>query len=131
MVLGRHQEHTAPMTRATYQDAALLVELARWQTDCRLPAALSHLWIHGETPDREDEGTAALICAYFETIGTLHLHGLVNEELLFDWIDVAAVWDRVKPFVLAGRNSARMPALWAAFEALATAQKRHRGDYST
>jgi hypothetical protein len=61
----------------------------------------------------------------------LHLHGLVNEDLLFDWMDAAAVWDRLKTYVPARRRAARIPSLWVGFEALATTQKRKRGDYST
>ncbi|HZJ09113.1 MAG TPA: hypothetical protein VFD39_05415, partial [Trueperaceae bacterium] len=56
---------------------------------------------------------------YFETVGTLHKHGLINEQLLFDWLAVEAVWDRVKSLAIGDREQYGIPALWENFEAMA------------
>src|SRR5579884_2003198 len=130
------------MTKPTYQDASLVVRLAQWHTSCDLPAALSWLWSDGFLPDyaaftqqhpagSEGDRKATLICEYFETVGVLHKHGLVNEELLFDWLEVAPVWDRIKGYVLGRRGRTGGKPLWANFEALAVAHKRETHEYST
>ena len=59
---------------------------------------------------------------YFETVGTLHKDGLINEQLLFDWLAVEAVWDRVKSLAIGDREQYGIPALWENFEAMAKAQ---------
>ena len=126
----------------SYQDAKLVIGLAQWQTACELPAALSWLWSDRFLPDytifrreyppgSDGDRRAALICAYFETVGTLYKHGLVNGELLFDWLEVAPVWDRIKGYVLGRRQGEGGTTLWANFEALATAHKRQTREYST
>jgi hypothetical protein len=130
------------MTKPTHQDAALLVLLAQWKTICDLDGALR--WLASDRfapdfadfarlypPDSEEDRKATLICAYFETIGALHEHGLINEDLLFDWLEVAPVWDRIKGYVLGQRKSVQGAAPWLHFEALAIAHKRQTRAYST
>ena len=46
---------------------------------------------------------------YFETVGTLHKDGLINEQLLFDWLAVEAVWDRVKSLAIGDREQYGIP----------------------
>jgi hypothetical protein len=130
------------MTRPTCQDAHLLIELAPWHAGGELSAALSWLWSDQFAPDysaflqrfppeSEGERRAALICDYFDTVGALYKHGLINGELLFDWLEVAPVWDRIKGYVLGCRHGVRGANLWMNFEELATAHKRQTGTYST
>jgi hypothetical protein len=100
------------------------MQLAEWQTGSGLPMALSWLWSEGFAPEygafqqihppgSDGDRMATLICTYFETVGALYKHGLINEDLLFDWLAVSLVWDRIN------------------FEALATAHKRSTREYST
>jgi hypothetical protein len=128
--------------RPGYEDARLLVHLAEWHSAAGLPGALRWLWSDEFVPDysgfverypsgSEGDRLAALICDYFETVGALHKHGLVNEDLLFDWLPVSRIWDRVKEYALGQRRSANGPGLWGNFEALAAAHKRLTGEYST
>ena len=74
-----------------------MMRLAEWQTTCGLPEALDWLWVdHSITdyprfvidhpPGSDGDRRASLICAYFDTVGALYKHGLVNEQLLFDWL---------------------------------------------
>jgi hypothetical protein len=67
--------------------------------------------------------TASKVCMWFETLGTLHKHGLLNEELLFDWMATDLVWERVKGFPLGLRDGVKNPRLYENFEAMAQAQK--------
>ena len=130
------------MAKPTYQDAQLQMQLAAWHTSSGLPAALTWLWsdaflpeypafVQRYPPGSEGDRTAALICTYFETVGALYKHGLINEDLLFDWLAVSSVWDRIKGYVLGCRRTAGSPLLWTSFEALATAHKRSTREYST
>lgn len=135
-------EHTVPMTKPTYQDATLLVHLAQWQTASDLPGALCWLWsdrfvpefdgfARRYPPDSEGDHRAATICGYFEAVGALYKHGLINGDLLFDWLEVAPVWDRIRGYVLGRRKESGGAPLWVNFEALATAHKRQTREYST
>ena len=60
------------------------------------------------------------VAAWYETIGTLWKHGLINEELLFDWLYITGMWERLGPILVAMREST--PSLWENFEAMAEAQ---------
>ncbi|GAC1407204.1 MAG: hypothetical protein NVSMB52_20550 [Chloroflexota bacterium] len=130
------------MTKPTYADATLMVNLAEWHTQCDLPATLNWVWSDAFCPDyvvftrqnppgSDGDRRVGRICAFFETVGTLYKHGLINEELIFDWLAVGSVWDRLKCYVLGRRIELDVPALWANFEALAIAHKRSTREYST
>lgn len=130
------------MTKALYHDNVLLIHLARWHTRCNLPAALGWLWSDGFVPDyaafarqyppdSAEDRRAVLICECFDTVGALYQHGLLNGELIFDWLAVAAVWDRIKGYVLGRRHEVGGKPLWTHFEAIAIAHKRAMGEYST
>ena len=76
----------------------------------------------GPSLGSEGYSTASKILGYFETIGTLYKHGLINEELLFDWLWVVPIWERVSGFVLGAREQFGNPRLYENFEALGKAQ---------
>jgi hypothetical protein len=65
---------------------------------------------------------ASQMCTWYETLGTLFKHDLFNPELLFDWLLVSMVWNRLKGFVLGVRAEANEPRLYENFEAMAKAQ---------
>ncbi|GAC1325323.1 MAG: hypothetical protein NVS2B16_30880 [Chloroflexota bacterium] len=128
--------------RATQSDGAILVLLAQWQTSGDLPRALS--WLRSEEfpedygsfrqrypPGSEGDRLAAIVCSYLEAIGALYKHGLFHEDLLFDWLAVAPVWDRIRVYVIGQRKETTNRSLWSNFEALATAHKRKLREYST
>jgi hypothetical protein len=62
------------------------------------------------------------ILAWYETVGTLYKHGLINEDLLFDWMAAYDVWDRMKGIALGHREQTGDAAMWENFEAMAKAQ---------
>jgi hypothetical protein len=132
----------AHAVRPGYEDARLLVHLAEWHGSSGLTAALRWLWgdqfvsdyegfIQRYPPGSEGDRMAALICDSFQMLGTLHKHGLVNEDLLFDWLLISPIWDRLKEYARGQRRGAAGPGLWCNFEAMAASQKRALGEYST
>src|SRR3990172_7343566 len=120
------------MAKPTYRDAALMLQLAQNSAALGLPKAASWLWSDEFIPDyaefvkkypRGSEGSvnAANMCGFYETVGTLYKHGLLNEDLLFDWLAISAVWDRLKGFALGVRQEAGNLRLYENFEAMANA----------
>ena len=121
------------MPKPTREDAALIVQLAQWSSSAGLVEAID--WIFSDdfvsdhrafvtnfppTSERYRQVHTAL--NFFETVATLHKHGLINEDLLFDWLAVEAVWDRIKGLAIGDREQYGIPALWENFEAMAKAQ---------
>ncbi len=126
------------MPRPTHEDAVLLVQLAQWGAADHLNEAMNWMWSDQFLPDADafrakypwgSEGSGLLlkIGNHFETLGTLWKQGLLNEDLIFDWLAVAPVWNRVKGPFLAGREMSGIPALWENFEAMANAQAARQG----
>jgi len=121
------------MAKPTYQDASIMLQLAMWGATAGTPKASSFMWSDKYETDykafvkkypagSDEYGFASLICGWYETLGTLFKHDLFNRELLFDWLLVSAVWDRLKGFVLGVREEAKEPRLYENFEAMAKAQ---------
>jgi hypothetical protein len=120
------------MAKPTYRDATLMLQLAQWQATLNVGEALNWMWSDQFVVDfeefvkkypwgSEESGWAAKICGVFETLGSLYKHGLFNEDLLFDWLAVSAVWERIKGYALGVRQGAGNPRLYENFEALAAA----------
>jgi hypothetical protein len=120
------------MAKPTYQDAKLMLQLAQWGAAFGVPEATNWLWSDQFVPDYAEfvkkyplgsDGSlgATKICGYFETLGTLYKHGLFNEDLLFDWLAVSVVWERIKGIALGVRQEAGNARLYENFEALAMA----------
>ncbi len=124
------------MAKPTYQDASLMLQLAQWGAVSGVQAAQGWMWSDQFTPDytefmkqyppgTEGSGKVMAVCGFFETLGTLWKHGLLNEELIFDWIAVSAIWERIKNIPLGWRKDAGNPRLYENFEALAKAEVAH------
>jgi hypothetical protein len=122
------------MTKPNYQDATLMLQIAQWEATSGQNEAMNWIWSDQFIPDyaefvkkypqgSEGFANASKICYIFETIGTLYKHGLFNEELLFDWLAVSLVWDRIKGFALGEREQYGEPRIYENFEAMAKAQK--------
>jgi hypothetical protein len=74
-----------------------------------------------ETADSLDEGIQPLL-VYYETIGTLVKNGLLDRDLVLDWLWVSGAWERIGPAALRAREKAGAPELWENAEALAASQ---------
>jgi len=120
------------MAKATYQDAMLMLQLVQWGAASGYAEAANWLWSDQFVPDYAEfvkkypigsDGnlSASKICGYFETLGTLYKHGLFNEDLLFDWLAVSMVWERIKGFALGVRQESGNARLYENFEGLAKA----------
>jgi len=120
------------MTKPTYQDANILLKLMKLSTMAGLSAATNWMWSDQFILDYEDfikkypvgseeYGKVSKICGHYETIGTLWKHKLINEELLFDWLAVDLVWNRVKGIALGVRQESGEPRIFENFEAMANA----------
>lgn len=121
------------MAKPTHDDAMIMLQIARWAATAGLTEAANWMWSDEFVPDGEgfaakypagSEGFRKLMTIgnHYETLGTLWKNGLFNETLLFDWLAIAMVWDRVKGPLLRGRERTGEPSLWENFEALAKAQ---------
>ena len=119
------------MAEPTKEDAQLVVQLAHVGTQMIHPKARGWIFSDAFISDPEEffetypPGTDEFdyvggVAGYYETIGTLWKHGLINEELLFDWLYVAGMWERLRPILVEMRKST--PQLWENFEAMAEAQ---------
>ena len=62
------------------------------------------------------------ICRFYETVGTLWRHDLISERLLFDWLAIALVWERLEAVAVGHRVERGDESVWANFEAMASAQ---------
>lgn len=122
------------MVKPTHQDAIIMLRLYQLSAIAGLSEATNWMWsdnfitdyaefIKKYPPGSEGYEKATRICGYYETIGTLYKNGLFNEELLFDWLAVYLVWDRINNFAIGLREEAREPRLFENFEAMAKAQK--------
>ena len=122
------------MSKPNHDDAMLLVELAGlhavqgvgeaggWvRSDAFIP---DYAQFYAKYPQGSvEELRLGNVLGFYETIGTLYKHGLINEDLLFDWLAISVVWDRVKG-VVKGIQAAVGPAMYENFEALAEAEAR-------
>jgi hypothetical protein len=119
------------MADPTHEDAQLVVQLAQLGTQMVHPQARGWIWSDEFVSDPQDfwetypPGTVQFdyvsgVAAWYETVATLWKHGLLEERLLFDWLYVTGIWERLGPILLEMRKST--PQLWENFEALAKAQ---------
>jgi hypothetical protein len=69
-------------------------------------------------------GQARRVAGFYETVGTVWKHRLINEDLLFDWLWVEGVWNRLKGFALGLRKEAGNPLLFENFEAMSGANRK-------
>jgi hypothetical protein len=122
------------MAKPTYQDATLMLQLAQWGAALGLPEAVNWMWSDQFVTDYAgfvekypagSQGSvyASKICTWYETIGTLYKQGLFSGELLFDWLAVSLVWDRIKGYALGVREQSGEPRMMENFEAMAKAEK--------
>ena len=63
---------------------------------------------------------AEAISTFWETVGTLAKHGLINEVLLFDRYLASPYWERLKFLIEHERSEEQNPPLGENFEWLAT-----------
>jgi len=123
------------MTKPTYQDAGILLKVARLGVEMNLGEITG--WIYSDqftpdfeeftkkySPDSEEANKVRSALMWYETIGTLYKNGLFNEELLFDWLAVRPMWERLKSLALGQRERSGNPRMFENFEALVKAETK-------
>ena len=105
---------------ATYEDAALVVQLVRWGTEMGLEEAGRALF--ADEFDAEaasvDDSPVGKMLAFGETVSTLVKHGILDKDLILDLWAVQAAWDRVGPAARRERERLGEPRFCENFEAL-------------
>ena len=110
----------------SHEDAMLIVELAKWGAAIDLGAAASAIWDDDFDPDTAEmtDRPVQTLLTFYETIGTFVKNGLLDRDLVYDWVWSAGVWDRVSPAVARARERTGVPQLFENFEALAAGQRQ-------
>jgi hypothetical protein len=110
---------------ADRQDAALLVQLAQWGTSMGLQDAMQKVFADDFDPESATDRDPAVntILSFGETVGTLTKNGLLDADLVLDWIWVSGAWARVGPAAVKAREKFGEPELYVNMEALAAQQK--------
>ena len=110
----------------TREDATLIVELAKWGAMIDFGDASRAIWADEFDPDTAEMTDPAVqtLLTFFETVATLVKNGLLDRDLVYDWVWAAGVWDRVGPAVARARERTGVPQLFENFEALAAGQQQ-------
>jgi hypothetical protein len=120
------------MSKPTYEDANLMLQLIRWGSEAGTMDASSFRWSDDFEEDFEafnkkypwgsqEQKYATLICSWNESLAALWVNGLLNEKLIRDWVAVDMTWNRIKNYALGIREQSGNPKIYEHFEALAKA----------
>jgi len=123
------------MSAPTYDDANIMLQLARWGAEAGINKAANFLWSDAYIEDfdefrkkhpigSKENGYIAALCGWYESLAALWVNGLLNEKLINDWVAVFLVWERVRGFALGTREQTGEPSIYEHFEALAKAQSK-------
>jgi hypothetical protein len=109
---------------ADREDAALLVQLAQWGSAMGIEEAQQAVWADTFDPETAtvDDILVSRLLNWGETIGTLTKNGLLDTDLVLDWLWVSGFWARVGPAAKKLRDKLGVPELYENFEALASKQ---------
>jgi hypothetical protein len=109
----------------TRDDGTLMVALAQWGAMIGLPEAARTIYADDFDPDTAEASDRHVqtVLFFHETVGTLVKNGLLDRDLVYDWLWVVGAWDRVGPAARRVREKAGVPRLWENFEALASGQR--------
>ncbi len=108
----------------THDDAMLMLEIAKWGSMIGLSEASRTIFADEFDPDavETDDPSVYAMLMFGETIGTLVKNGLLNRELIYDWLWVAGSWERVAPAAKRARAKLDVAQMFENFEALAAGQ---------
>jgi hypothetical protein len=106
------------------EDAILVVELAKWGSMMGLSDASRAVFADDFDPDavEANDPSVQAMLMFNETVGTLVKNGLLDRDLVYDWLWVAGSWERVGPAARRAREKAGVAALFENYEALAAGQ---------
>ena len=75
----------------------------------------------GPAENRGSEMDSPLL-NFGETVSTLTKNGLLDTDLVLDWLWVSGVWARVAPAAIRSREKLGVPQMYENFEGLANQQ---------
>jgi hypothetical protein len=106
---------------ATYDDAALVVQLVRWGTDLGLSDAVHTLLSDVFDPSSASTNDVAVrkVLEFGEVVGTLVKQNVLNKDLVLDLWWAAGAWERVRVAAEHERERLGEPRLHENFQALA------------
>jgi hypothetical protein len=121
------------MSAPTYDDAHVMLQLARWGAESNLNKAVRFVWGDKYIDDYQEfikkyprgtkeYGYVMQVCGWYESLAALWVNDLFNEKLLGDWVLATNIWERVKGFALGLREEVGEAKLYEHFEALAKKQ---------
>jgi hypothetical protein len=107
---------------ASHNDAMLIVELSKLGAMLGVPEAARTILGSDFDPDAAEMTDPAVqtILNFTETIATLVKHGLLDRDLVDDWIWIAGFWARVGPAAERARERTGAATLYENVEALVT-----------
>jgi len=107
------------------EDAALIVELAKWGSMMGLAEASRAIFADDfdASAAKVSDPHVHAILNFNETVGTLVKNGLLDRDLVYDWLWFVGSWERVGPAALQAREEAGVAQLYENYEALATGQR--------
>jgi hypothetical protein len=110
---------------ATHDDAMLMVELAKWGSMAGIDEAARDVMSDHFDPEKADaeDPSVSKVLMFGETIGTLVKNGLLDRELVYDWLWIEGSWAKVAPAAKRARAKAGVPQLYENYEVLADGQK--------
>jgi hypothetical protein len=123
------------MSAPTYEDANIMLQLARWGAESGLNKASRFVWGDKYIKEYEEfikkypRGSKEFayviqVCGWNESLAALWVNGLLNEKLIDDWVLVSSIWERVKGFALGQREQIGDARIFEHFEALANKQSK-------
>ena len=105
----------------TYEDAQLMIQLAQWGTALGVEEAMPQIFsasFDPQTADAMSDPAVRKLLGFCESIGALAKHGLLNRQLLDDWLWIDGLWAKLGPSALKLRAQLGEPRLYENFEAL-------------
>ena len=80
----------------THEDAVLMVELAKWGAMIGLDEASRAIFADDFDPDavEANDPSVQAMLLFGETVGTLVKNGLLDRDLVYDWLWVSGSWER-------------------------------------
>lgn len=121
------------MSGPAHEDAMVMIEMMKLRNTPQAAEEGNFVWGDDYIQDyhefvkkypmgSKEFGYISSFCGWFETLGALWKHGLLNKELLDDWILVSYPWERVKGFALGFREERGNDRVYEHFEAMARSQ---------
>jgi len=106
---------------ATYDDAALAVQLARWGTELGLEDAGWAIFAEGFDPATSslDDAPVRKLLSFGEVVATLVKQGVFDRGLALDLWWVEGIWARLGPAAERERDRLGDPRIFENIEALA------------